>query len=81
VSEPSTRAGLDRPAASAELVKRHKAGHANYPRYAGNMLGQICGPLTYGGYVIAVEAQYDSQTDRTRVTFAHATVDDLAAWS
>ncbi len=76
--EPGIKTRLDRPAAS---VKRHKAGHANYPGDTRHMLGEIKGPLTYGGYVIAVDAQYDPDTDRTRVAFGHATVDDMAAAS
>ncbi len=72
------RERLDRPAASP---KRHKAGHANYPGDVRHMIGEIKGPLTYGGYVIAVDAQYDPDTDRTRVAFGHATVDDIAAAS
>lgn len=62
---------------AAQLVKRHSAGVANYPGDVRSMVGEIKGPTTYGGYVVAVAAVYDAEQDRTQVAFGHALDTDL----
>jgi len=57
--------------------KRHHAGFANYKGNHESIVGEVRGPFTYGGMAIAVEAEYNSETNRTRVKFAHAIEGDL----
>lgn len=49
--------------------------------YAGDVrkdvVGKVMGPLTYGGYITAEEANYDEKTDRTTVFFHNTTVTDI----
>jgi hypothetical protein len=49
----------------------YSAGHANYRGDQRQIVGEVKGPTTYGGFVVAVGAEYDAATDRTRVSFAH----------
>lgn len=56
------------------------AGHATYPgNHAPRIVGEVMGPNAFREYVTAVTAEHDPATDRTRVGFAYATVDEVAA--
>jgi len=59
--------------------KRHDAGFCTYIGNHESLVGEVRGPLTYGGMVIAVEAEYNPETNKTRVKFAHAIEGDLDA--
>lgn len=63
--------------ATAAPIKRHPAGWAYYPGDVTRMVGEIKGPLTYGGYVVAIAAVYNADAGRSAVKFAHATAEDL----
>jgi hypothetical protein len=60
-----------------QLVKRHPAGIAHYRGDVRVMLGEIKGPNTYGGYVVATAAIYDPETGLTEVAFSHCRPEDL----
>lgn len=57
-------------------LPRHPAGHATYRGDCRHIVGELKGPLNYGGMVIATEAVHHVATDTTRVTFCHARVED-----
>lgn len=57
--------------------KRHHAGFATYKGNHEDIVGEVRGPTTYNSMVIAIEAEYDSETNKTRVKFAHAIEGDL----
>lgn len=48
------------------------AGHATYPGNTEGILAQVCGPTLMREFVVAVEAEHDPVTDKTRVGFAYA---------
>lgn len=52
-------------------MRAHTAGHATYQGDVRSIVGEVKGPTTYGGYVVAVAAAYSLTSDRTRVSFAH----------
>lgn len=52
---------------------------ANYPGDVTSIVGEVKGPNTLGEYLTAVAAEYDRETDMTRVGFAYATVADMEA--
>lgn len=60
------------------MTARHSAGSANYAGDVRHIVGEIKGPTTYRTAVLAVGAEYDADTDRTRVTFVHLPDEDLA---
>lgn len=62
---------------SPALVKRHPAGSANYAGDVRSMVGEVKGPTTYGGCVVAVAAVYDAAQGRTKVAFGHCLEGDL----
>lgn len=45
---------------------------ANYRGDTTDVIGQVVGPNTFREMMVAVEATYDSETDRTRVGFDFA---------
>lgn len=57
-------------------MKRHRAGSATYPGDARAIVGEIKGPLTFGGLVVAESAAFDGST--TTVTFGHMRREDVA---
>jgi hypothetical protein len=50
-------------------VVSHRPGYANYRGDVSHIVGEVKGPTTYGRTVVAVDAQFDPATDRTRVEF------------
>jgi hypothetical protein len=48
-------------------MRRHPAGEAHYDGNHEHMIGQICGPLTYGGMAVAIEVRgwLSSMDERT----------------
>lgn len=58
--------------------KRYAAGVVHYPGDCTHIIGEVKGPTTYGQAVMAVAAEYDATTDRTRVAFVYCGPDDLA---
>ena len=40
-------------------------------------MGEVRGPTTYNSMVIAIEAEYNPETNKTRVKFAHVIEGDL----
>lgn len=48
-----------------------------YPGDVTHIVGEIKGPNTFGEHLTAVTAEYDAETDHTRVGFAYTTIDDL----
>jgi hypothetical protein len=61
------------------MSKRYAAGCANYPGDQSHIVGEIKGPTTYGTAAVAIGADYDADTDRTRVAFAHCAPEDVPA--
>jgi hypothetical protein len=60
-----------------QLVKRHAAGVAHFAGDSRAMVGEVKGPATYGGYVVATAAVYDADRNRTTVAFGHCLPTDL----
>lgn len=56
---------------TGDLIKP-AAGHATYPGDCRTIVGEVKGPSLLREYLVAVEAEYDSTADRTRVGFAYA---------
>lgn len=52
-------------------MKAHRAGVATYRGDVRSIVGEVKGPTTYGGYVVAATANFDAEADRTRVAFVH----------
>lgn len=50
-------------------VTDYLAGHATYPGDCTHIVGEVKGPTTFGQLRCATAADYDPETDRTRVTF------------
>ncbi len=48
------------------------AGHATYPGNVEDIVGDVKGPNLLGEYLLAVEAEHDPATDKTRVGFDYA---------
>lgn len=51
-----------------------------FATYAGDVtsiVGEVKGPNMLGEYLVAEEAEYDAETNKTRVGFAYATVADM----
>jgi len=48
---------------------------ATYPGDVTHMIGEVKGPNTLGEPLTAVSAEYDAQTDKTRVGFTFAKVE------
>lgn len=63
---------------SADERPRFNAGWATYRGDCSHMVGEVKGPTMYRTAVIAEEAQYDADTDRTRVRFGHARPSEAA---
>jgi hypothetical protein len=62
---------------SSAKPKRHAAGHLNYRGDLRSIVGELKGPTTFGSVVVATVAEYDVDTDRTRVAFGYVTPDDV----
>lgn len=52
-------------------------GKATYNGNQSHIVGQVMGPTTYGSHVVADEAIYDPETNKTEVWFRNATVEDI----
>lgn len=48
------------------------AGHATYPGNVETILGEVKGPNLLREFLVAVDAEYDPVTDKTRVGFDYA---------
>lgn len=46
-----------------------------YPGDVTHIVGEVKGPNTLGEFLTAVEAEYDSTTNKTRVGFAYGVVE------
>lgn len=57
----------------------YPAGHATYPGDCAHIVGEVKGPTTLRQHVVAVEAAYDGEQDRTRVSFRYLTREGRAA--
>ena len=55
------------------MAERKPQRHLTYPGDVTHMVGEVVGPNTLGEYFTAVTAEYDTQTDRTRVGFIYGT--------
>lgn len=53
--------------------------HATYPGDCTASVGQVMGPNTTRELMVVIEAEYDSTADTTRLGFAFATADEVAA--
>lgn len=58
-------------------MSRHPFRFANYPGDVTHIVGEVKGPNLFGEYLTAVTADYDQDSNTTRVGFAYTTTADM----